>query len=126
MKLQNFGNYKVIVTETNGCEVSVELVFSIEEALDPFPEVEDIPNAVSPNGDGFNDTWIIPTRYVSGTNTEVIIMTNRGKVVLQTDNYLNNWPENDLELNSFNQVFYYIITTEDNKQKRFNNSRQII
>ncbi len=112
------GNYTVIVTETNGCQASRELTFSIEEAVDPFPEVEKIPNIVSPNGDGFNDTWIIPTAYVSGTNTEVMIMTNRGKVVLQTDNYLNNWPENDLELTSVNQVFYYVISTPDGDTKK--------
>ena len=84
------GSYKVIVSETSGCIASREFTFEINEALDPFPEVENIPNIVSPNGDGFNDTWIIPTKYVNGTDTNVTIMTNRGKVVLQTDNYLNN------------------------------------
>ena len=91
---------------------------TIEEAIDLFPDVEKIPNMVSPNGDGINDTWIIPTQYVSGTNTEVMIMTNHGKVVLKTNDYQNNWPENDLNLTSINQVFYYIITTTDNKTKK--------
>ncbi|MEY8848991.1 gliding motility-associated C-terminal domain-containing protein [Psychroserpens sp. XS_ASV72] len=112
-----FGSYKVIVTENTGCVVSREFTFEIEEALDPFPEVDNIPNIVSPNGDGFNDTWIIPTKYVSGTNTEVTIMTNRGKIVLQTDNYLNNWPENDLGLTSINQVFYYVIKSGNETKK---------
>jgi len=113
-----FGNYKVIITETSGCNASIEYLFTIEEALDLFPDVEKIPNLISPNGDLINDTWIIPTVYVSGTNTEVIIMTNRGKVVLQTNDYQNNWPENDLNLTSISQVYYYIITTSDNKTKK--------
>ena len=112
------GNYIVVVSETSGCIASKEFAFQINEAIDPFPEVEKIPNVVSPNGDGFNDTWIIPIKYVNGTDTNVMIMTNRGKVVLQTDNYLNNWPENDLNLTSINQVFYYVITTSDNETKK--------
>lgn len=113
-----FGDYRVVISETIGCEVSIEYEFVIEEAFDPFPDVEKIPNVISPNGDTINDTWVIPINYVSGTNTEVIIMTNRGKVVLQTNDYQNNWPENNLNLSSVNQVYYYIITTNDNQTKK--------
>nr|WP_321226345.1 gliding motility-associated C-terminal domain-containing protein [uncultured Psychroserpens sp.] len=113
-----FGTYKIIVTETTGCIGSREFIFELEEAFDAFPDVEKIPNIISPNGDGINDTWMIPLIYTSGTNTEVMIMTNTGKVVVQTNDYLNNWPENDLNLNSINQVFYYVITTSDNETKK--------
>ena len=113
-----FGTYKVIITETVGCTGSRELEFTLEEAMDLFPEVDDIPNIISPNGDGINDTWIIPTQYVSGTDTDIMIMDNRGKVVLQTNNYLNNWPETNLNLTNINQVFYYIITPESGKTKK--------
>jgi gliding motility-associated-like protein len=113
-----YGTYKIIVTETSGCIGSREFVFDLQEAFDPFPDVEKIPNIISPNGDGVNDTWMIPLEYTSGTNTNVMIMTNTGKVVVQTDNYGNNWPENDLNLNSVNQVFYYVITTSDNDTKK--------
>jgi len=113
-----FGNYRVVVTETMGCNGSREFLFEIREALDPFPEVENIPNLISPNGDNINDTWVIPPRYVSGTNTMVMIMNNQGQVILQTNDYLNNWPENDLNLSSINQIFYYVITTTGNETKR--------
>jgi gliding motility-associated-like protein len=113
-----FGEYQVVIIETIGCEASKSHEFIIQEALDPFPDVEKIPNVISPNGDSINDTWVIPIQYVSGTNTEVTIMTNRGKVVLQTNDYQNNWPENDLNLSSINQVYYYIISTADNQTKK--------
>jgi gliding motility-associated-like protein len=113
-----FGDYKVVISQTSGCIVSRELLFSISEPIDLFPDVANIPNLISPNGDGINDTWVIPTQYVSGTNTEVMILTNQGKVVLQTNDYQNNWPETQLELNSVNKVFYYIIQAPNQKAKK--------
>ena len=110
-----YGNYKVIITENSGCIGSSEFLFEVRES---FPDVDKIPNVISPNGDGINDTWVIPTKYVNGTNTEVTIMTNRGKIVLKTNDYLNNWPENDLGFSSINQVFYYIIKTITNETKK--------
>lgn len=113
-----YGSYKVVITQTTGCIVSDEFLFEIEEPIDPFPDVENIPNIISPNADGINDTWIIPNEYVSGTNTEVIIMDSYGKVSLKTTNYQNNWPENEINFNSINPVYYYVITTTDNKTKK--------
>jgi len=89
--------------------------FSISE---PFPDVENIPNLISPNNDGINDTWVIPQVYVAGTNTQVVILSSQGKVMLQTNNYQNNWPENQIDFNAVNPVYYYIITTATNKTKK--------
>lgn len=114
----SFGNYKVVITQTSGCIATDEIEFSISKTLDFFPDVDKIPNLISPNGDGVNDTWIIPKQYTAGTNTTVIIMDNQGKVVVQTTEYMNNWPEYQMELTSINQVFYYIITTTDQKTKK--------
>ena len=80
------GNYKVVVTQTIGCNASEEFMFSISE---PFPDVANIPNLISPNGDSINDTWMIPQEFISGTNTEVIIMDAYGKVVFKTNDYQN-------------------------------------
>jgi gliding motility-associated-like protein len=113
-----FGNYKVVISQTTGCLVSDEFLFEIEAPVDPFPNVANIPNLISPNGDGINDTWIIPNEYVSGTNTEVLIMDSYGKISLKTTNYQNNWPENEISFSSVNPVFYYVITTQDNKTKK--------
>lgn len=112
-----YGDYRVVINENSGCTGSREFNFSISEPVDPFPDVDKIPNIISPNGDGINDTWILPTKYVSDSNAEVLIMTSQGKVVLKTNDYLNNWPEEQLNLNSVNQLYYYIITTNNETKK---------
>ncbi len=112
--ITELGDYKIVITETSACSGSKEFSFTVS---DPFPEVGNIPNFISPNNDGINDTWVIPTQYVSGTNTSVIIMSNRGEIALKTNNYLNNWPESELNLSSLNRVFYYMITSNNETKK---------
>ncbi|WP_223550448.1 gliding motility-associated C-terminal domain-containing protein [Aestuariivivens sp. NBU2969] len=109
------GDYKVVVTQTSGCLASVEHIFVI---IDAFPAVGNIPNVISPNGDGVNDTWVIPQQYVSGTNTKVAIYSSQGKMVLYTNDYQNNWPQTQLDFNDINPVYYYIITTANNSTKK--------
>ena len=109
------GDYKVTVSQTTGCVISDEFLFKV---ITPFPDVSNIPNLISPNGDGINDTWIIPMEYVSGSNTEVLIISAQGKIELRTNEYQNNWPERDLEFTNVNPIYYYIITTSDGQSKK--------
>ncbi len=109
------GSYRVVVNQTSGCITSNEFLFTI---IEPYPDVANIPNLISPNGDGINDTWVIPQEYVIGTNTEVIIISSRGEIVLKTKDYQNNWPENEIKFKEVNPVYYYVITTQNNKTKK--------
>ncbi len=111
------GDYIVTITQTTGCVSKKELPFEIRF---PFvdPNVVLIPNLISPNNDGINDTWTIPEQYISGTNTSVMVLNSRGEIVLNTTNYENNWPENQLDFKSVNPIYYYIITTQDNTVKK--------
>lgn len=111
------GTYSLTITQTTGCISKKELPFEINF---PFvdPNVTLIPNLISPNNDGINDTWILPQEYVSGTNTEILLLNSRGEIALQTNNYQNNWPENALDFKLVNPIYYYIITTQDNKVKK--------
>jgi len=109
------GSYRVVINQTTGCITSNEFLFTITE---PYPDVPNIPNLISPNGDGINDTWVIPQQYVTGTNTEVIIMSSRGEIVLKTNDYQNNWPENQINFKDVNPVYYYIITPQNSKIRK--------
>ncbi|SHG56205.1 gliding motility-associated C-terminal domain-containing protein [Flavobacterium micromati] len=117
LNINNEGKYAVIISQSTSCVSQKELLFEINY---PFidPNVTLIPNLVSPNNDGINDTWVLPQEYVSGTNTQIILLNSRGEVALQTNSYQNNWPENEINFNSINPIYYYIITTEDNKVKK--------
>ncbi|WP_100611459.1 T9SS type B sorting domain-containing protein [Confluentibacter lentus] len=114
-EVTQIGNYKVIINQTSGCIASNEFLFAVTEA---FPNVSRIPNLISPNGDGINDTWVIPQEYVAGTNTEVVILSSQGKMVLKTNDYQNNWPQNQIDFKDINPVYYYIITTQNNQTKK--------
>ena len=109
--VSEYGDYKIIVSETLGCQGSRTFAFELREAIEQFPDVPNIPNVVSPNGDGINDTWQIPLIYASGSNANVKIMSNRGEILVNTNDYQNNWPAGNLNLTAINQVYYYIITT---------------
>lgn len=108
------GNYKVTITQTVGCVSTKEFLFEVLQEVNLFPDVPNIPNLISPNNDGVNDTWILPLKYVNNSNTEVTIINSQGEIVLQTNNYQNNWPEFQINFTSINPVYYYVIITDNN------------
>ena len=69
-----------------------------------------IPNIVSPNNDGSNDFWVLPVEYIIGTGTNIQILDSQGKIALNSDNYLNDWPQSTIDFESVNPVYYYIVT----------------
>lgn len=112
------GKYKGVVTQTTGCIIADEFPFEVSFKVNL--NVPKISNIVTPNGDGVNDTWIIPDQYISGTNTHIVILSSLGEIVYQTDNYdnYNGWPQTVIEFNNFNPVYYYIITPTGGSAKK--------
>lgn len=113
-EISESGDYRVTITQNMGCSSVKEFVFRVTEQ---FPDVSQIPNLISPNGDGINDTWVIPQAYASGSDAQVMIVSSQGKIVLNTNDYQNNWPEN-LSFKDINPVYYYIITTSNNQTRK--------
>ena len=95
------GNY-TLVANVDNCEVAKPLTVAY---LDLF----NIPNVITPNGDGANDQWIIPNSYSNKSDVNVIIYNAQGAEVLNSTNYSNNWPESSMAFSNQNMVFYYVI-----------------
>ncbi|TYB74312.1 T9SS type B sorting domain-containing protein [Bizionia myxarmorum] len=101
------GTY-TLVAQIGNCEVTKTIVVT---------EVENnavaIPNVVTLNNDGINDTWGLPNKYVAKENVDVIIYGPKGEIVFRQRNYMNNWPAADFEFSNKQPVYYYTIL-EDN------------
>ncbi len=109
------GLYKVKLTHPS-CPVSYEIPFEIKWSIDP--SITEIPNFISPNNDGINDTWAIPQQYTEGNQAEIVIVSSNGEEVLKTNEYKNTWPESVSSLKNNNSVYYYIITSPNEAVKR--------
>lgn len=102
------GDYQVKVNQTVGCISTQTFNFILQK-----PGSDKIPNLISPNGDGINDTWEIPNAILNLPNLKVEILNSRGKKVLSEENYTNNWPQSKDDYINANAVFYYIISQDN-------------
>lgn len=77
------GTYKVVVTDTKGC-TAVDSIFLKE------PEAIKLPNAFTPNSDGYNDFYII--KGIQGyPGNQVTIFNRWGNEVYSKKDYVNDW-----------------------------------
>lgn len=95
------GDFLLIATVDN-CEVSRTIRASY---LDLF----NVPNVITPNGDGANDQWVIPNSYSNKNDVTVTIYNTNGEELYNQTNYQNNWPGSTMTFIKQNMVFYYVI-----------------
>ena len=72
-------------------------------------QVVEVPNVVTPNGDGINDKWEIPSVYLT-PKVKVTIYSQEGKEVLSTNNYQNNCPDEHTFNDLGKRALIYIYT----------------
>ncbi|WP_445721332.1 T9SS type B sorting domain-containing protein [Flavobacterium sp.] len=102
------GEYKVKVTQTVGCIATKEIILVVTG-----PDVDEIPNLISPNNDGFNDKFKVPFELISSNNLNLEIYNSAGKQIYVTDNYQNNWPEDTNEIFQTKAFFYFKLSKEN-------------
>jgi gliding motility-associated-like protein len=72
------------------------------------------PNAISPNGDGFNEKFIIPGL---APNSALSIFNRWGNVVFQSDAYDDSWTgKSDAGLELPEGVYFYTVQTPDGQK----------
>ncbi len=101
------GNYYLTVTDENQCidTLSKEL-FVVDPTL--F-----IPNAFTPNGDGYNDFWEIGNLNMYPT-ASVSIFNRLGLLVYSTDDYLKNpWDGTYKNVLAPSTTYYFVLSLQD-------------
>jgi len=94
------GQYTYTVTaNVDGCPVSSQVLVTVVPALIIY-------NTITPNGDGFNDTWTI-VGIERFPDAEVKVYSRWGQIVYRKRGYTNNpgWDGGDLP----EAVYYYVI-----------------
>ena len=79
--------YTVEVENMEGCFDTLSVFVEVRERVD---DILFIPNVLTPNGDGFNDSWEIRNISLFPKNS-VRILNRWGDQVYSTNNYTNNW-----------------------------------
>ena len=109
---QDTVDYRVCdIVCTNICDTA-RLIFNV--LGDPY---DFIPNGFSPNGDGMNDTWVIPGIEAYPEN-ELYIYNRWGDLIFEAAPYLNEWAgQANKGIGGSDKigdgVFYYVLITND-------------
>ena len=91
----------------------------IDDSIDPNPYSYDdllVPEFVSDNGDGINDTWNI-LKINTYPNNEVLIYSRSGILIFSQKNYQNNWPKTSKRIPPGS--YFYRIDLEGNGEIDF-------
>jgi gliding motility-associated-like protein len=95
------GTYSVIVTDVNGCS-------TIDSITLTQPMILEMPNAYSPNGDGFNDFFIV--HGIESYPNNVFTVINRwGNEVYTKEDYANEWNGNNNNGGQVPDGTYFVI-----------------
>lgn len=72
------------------------------------PVTIEIPNVITPNGDGYNDFFVIKG-IENCDNNRLIIRSRNGNIVFQSAHYQNNWDALKIPAGTYYYQFYYTI-----------------
>jgi len=77
--------YVLTVTNAQGCTDTDSVTVTVA-----LPKKIDIPNILSPNDDGYNDTWDL-SGVPDIDQSKITVLNRWGKVVFETENYQHDW-----------------------------------
>jgi len=114
------GTYDVMVVDVNGCNQT--FVFEIFENEE---ECIGIPNTFTPNGDNYNDTWLIRNIDLY-PNASVKVFNKWGNEIYVSEGVYKPWDGlyNGKPLPS--EVYYYIIVLDNEQDNKYTGTITII
>lgn len=110
----NSGPYVVTIIDSGGC-ITRDSIFLSDPVNTSIGSILaegefnglKIPNAFTPNGDGFNDTWRFGGLSSALERNEVLIFDKRGQLVYRMQNYRAQWDGRDLNGNILPEDDYF-------------------
>jgi len=112
--------YTVTITDQNGCQ-DVETVDI--QVVDDFSLV--IPNLITPNDDGYNDTWQIEN-IIFYEGCQVRIFDRWGTEVFSSSDYQNDWDGTSNDGGELSEGTYYYVIDCENGEKIYKGSVSIL
>ncbi len=126
--LEDQGWYYLIVTDTNDCMNRDSTYILIENALDCLF----IPELITPNLDGLNDTW-----HISGLDPNEIhsiqIFNRWGNLIFTQKNFQNNWDcrsNHGISLDGKNErvpcgTYFYVLSSGESTSETYKGSIEV-
>jgi gliding motility-associated-like protein len=102
------------VTDANSCAAFLDITVGISNGSGCIQ----IPEVITPNGDGKNDTWVIKNIDMY-PNAEVLVFSRWGKLMFQTKNLsANQWDGKYRGKFVPNDSYHYILYLNDGSKPR--------
>lgn len=111
--------YTLVVTNDIGCSDTDEVVVTVNLDYNFTPA-----NLITPNGDGFNDTWIIENIDLY-SDSKVSVFNRNGQLIFSADAYKNDWGATYNGERIPDGSYYYVISF-GGSQKLFKGSLTVL
>jgi gliding motility-associated-like protein len=117
------GFYQLTISDLGGCGDSDTITLTRPDSIVVPPQPEDfdllIPNAFTPNGDGFNDVYFIRGLIPEHVENEFYVFDFRRQLVYSAKNYSNTWDGTDNDGKRLLTGTYYGVFKSNGLEKPF-------
>jgi gliding motility-associated-like protein len=100
--------YILTVSDINACFDTDTVIINLDDNA-----VFNIPNLITPNGDGYNDKWIIENIEFFPENS-ILIVNRNGQVVFDMTGYDNSWDGTYNGKTLPDGTYYYVLEIDGN------------
>jgi len=104
--------YTVVVTDINGCSDTASVTVTVKPDLYAL----NIPNLLTPNGDGFNEILVIPN-IESYPKNEILIFNSYGQVIFRASPYNNDWTSSFKGNSVPDGTYYYVLDLHEEQNQ---------